>query len=122
MIFGNQLLGLYTDSPAVIAEGMYRLSVIVMTFVLCGIMEVFAGSIRGMGHSVMPMAITIAGVCGVRLIWIATVFAAEHTKWSLYISFPISWVFTIALYIFAFIYYRRKLGRTAEASAEEQCG
>lgn len=122
LIFGNQLLGLYTDSPAVIAEGMYRLSVIVMTFVLCGIMEVFAGSIRGMGHSVMPMAITIAGVCGVRLIWIATVFAAEHTKWSLYISFPISWVFTIVLYVFAFIFYRRKLGRTAEASAEEQRG
>jgi Na+-driven multidrug efflux pump len=112
LIFGNGLLGIYTSSPDVIQQGMVRLSTIIMTYVLCGIMEVFAGSIRGMGYSLTPMLITIAGVCGIRLVWIWTVFPMQNTIESLYVSYPISWVATIALYVVFYMYYLRKIKRT----------
>ena len=54
------------------------------------------GLIRGMGSSVPPMLICILGVCGVRILWIYTVFRIPqyHSLQSLYLSYTISWLLT----------------------------
>lgn len=106
---GGTLLKLYSNDPAVIEFGVLRMSIICTTYCLCGMMDVMVGSLRGMGHSVMPMLVSLSGACLFRIVWIYTVFAREHTLQCLYISYPISWAltFTVHLICFAFIY--RKL-------------
>jgi hypothetical protein len=46
----------------------------------------------------------VLGVCGVRLGWIFTIFQIPqfHTPWWLYVSYPISWLFTFAAQFIAF--------------------
>ncbi len=96
-VFGKQLLGIYiTDSPEAIAVGMTRLTIICLSYFICGAMDVTTGAIRGMGVSLQPMIITVLGVCGVRILWVFTVFniPAFHTVATLYTSYPVSWGIT----------------------------
>lgn len=110
-IFGKPLLALYTDSPSAVLAGEERLKVIGFTYALCGMMDVVVGSLRGLGHSVMPMLVSIAGVCGTRLLWIFTAFrmAEYHTVTSLYLTYPVSWTITILAHFVCFVVVRRRL-------------
>ncbi len=106
--FGETLLGLFTDSFAVIEAGMVRLAIMGTTYFLCGTMEVGSGVLRGLGKSVTSMIISLIGACGVRLLYIYTIFAAFRDTTVLYLSYPISWILTtIALFLFAFIELHR---------------
>lgn len=105
---GNQLLRIYSSDPEVIKAGLARMQVICLTYFLCGIMDVMVGSIRGMGFSVMPMLVSLTGACGFRVLWIFTVFAWNHSLFTLYISYPISWVITAMTHILCYMIVKRK--------------
>lgn len=113
VIFGEYLLRLYTSSEAVIGAGIERLSVVSRTYALCGIMDVLVGSLRGIGNSVSPMIVTLVGACGVRIIWLMTVFKMEtyHTAKVVYASYPISWLITIVILIYCFITSMKKVAK-----------
>ena len=109
--FGPSLLSLYiTDSQEAITYGMLRLSIITMTYWICGLMDVSTGALRGIGESFIPMVISVLGVCGIRIGWIYTIFQIPqfHTPQCLYISYPISWGITFLCQIVAFLIVYRK--------------
>lgn len=111
-IFGTQLLSIYiTDSAQAIAYGMIRFSIVAQTYFLCGMMDVTTGALRGIGASIVPMLISIIGVCGIRIGWILTIFRMEqfHTPESLFVSYPISWAVTFAILLVAFLTLNGKL-------------
>ena len=104
--FGRPLLGIYIhDSASAINFGMERMKYILIPYFLCGIMDVVTGSMRGIGSSVIPMVITIVGVCVMRIVWIYTVFSMPqyHSFAGLMISYPISWLLTFAAVYVAYI-------------------
>ena len=108
---GPWLLQLYSSSPSVIAAGMDRLQIVGLLYVLCGMMDVMTGSLRGMGYSVMPMIISLVGACGLRLVWLATIFRFEafHTVQTVYWSYPISWALTFTTQLVCFFWALRRL-------------
>ncbi len=112
-LFGRQLGALYSSTPEVIDAAMRRLAWIVTVYFLCGIMDVMVGAIRGIGYSVLPMIVSLVGVCGTRLVWIATVFRMPkyHTTGSIYITYPISWSITFAVHVICFTIVYRKVRR-----------
>ncbi len=116
--FRFQLLSIYiTDSAEAIAYGALRMSVVCLTYSLCGLMDVATGALRGLGASVAPMLISVFGICVIRVGWICTIFQIPqfHTPMSLYISYPISWSITFIFQIFAFILvYRKQVQRTPQ--------
>lgn len=94
-IFAPQLLGIYiTDDPSAIQIGVTRMTYICLPYFVCGIMEILVGAVRGTGASIAPMLISILGVCGIRIVWVLTVFKAPafHSLDSLYFSYIISWL------------------------------
>ena len=101
--FGNDILKLYSSDPQVIEYGLRRMSIITTTYFLCGMMDVIVGSLRGMGYSIMPMLVSLAGACGFRILWIYTVFQEYHTLRCLYISYPISWALTFSVHFICFL-------------------
>ena len=108
-LLGQTLLGIYTGEPEVIAYGMMRLGVVSVTYCLCGMMDVVAGSVRGLGYSILPMLVSLVGACVFRIIWIFTVFQWQHTLFSLYISYPISWALTICAHLVCYFAVRRRV-------------
>lgn len=115
--FGAELLGIYSSDPEVIEDGLHRMQVICQTYYLCGMMEVTVGALRGLGYSVMPMLVSLAGVCGVRIVWIFTVFVWSRSLFNLYISYPISWGATFAIHLVCFVAVYRKLKTRGQAQA-----
>lgn len=91
---GRPLLSIYNGDPQVIEAGMIRLTTIALWYAACGWMDVTVGQLRGMGFSFMPMIITLASSCGLRILWVYTVFAATPTLEVLYGCFPASWMIT----------------------------
>lgn len=113
VLFGEELLGIYTKSPDAIAAGMIRLSLICAPYALCGMMDVLVGALRGIGYSIMPMIVSLIGACGLRLLWIATVFQIPeyHTQRTIYMSYPITWTITMTVHAICFIWARRKIAK-----------
>lgn len=96
-VFGPSLLALYAggnDISVVTHYGMIRMQVIMLTYFTCGTMDVCVGVIRGLGYSIMPMIVSLLGACGLRVLWIFTLFAQNRTLPCLYYSYPVSWVIT----------------------------
>ena len=96
-LFAEPLLSLYiNDSPEAIAYGVIRFTYIAIPYFICGMMTVSTGSLRGLGASFIPMAISVLGICGLRVLWIETVFQIPkyHTPECLYMSFIVSWIST----------------------------
>ena len=91
---GNQLLGIYLDDAQSITYGMIRLKYTCICYFLLGTMDIFVGVLRGFGHVIAPMIVSLLGVCGFRILWLYTIFHWNHTMDILFLSYPISWGIT----------------------------
>ena len=118
VLFARPLLSIYiTDSDEAIKYGVTRLIFICLPYFLCGIMDVATGMLRGIGSSIAPMFITVAGVCGFRILWIYTVFHMPkyHTLEILYSSYMISWSATFLIEFAVFWLMLRHMSRNQVA-------
>ena len=116
-LFGTELLGIYSDSEQVVQEGMKRLWFICAPYFICGIMDVMAGMLRGLGYSVLPMIVTLIGACVLRIIWILTVcqMPAYHYAELVYVSYPVSWAITAVANIICYAIITKKIKKTIES-------
>ena len=110
-IFGGEILKIYTEDPEVIRCGVEILSITTVPYFLCGIMDLFPGALRGMGHSGVPMILSIIGTVGTRIVWIFWIFPEYRSLYTLFISYPASWGITIVMQVICFVFVRRKVHR-----------
>ncbi len=103
LAFGEPLLSLYNTDPEVIAYGMKRMLWFLPTYFLCGTMEVVSGQLRGIGYSLMPMIVTLTGVCAFRVLWLQTAFVAWPMLETVYVSYPISWAMTTIAHLLCYL-------------------
>lgn len=104
LLFRSQILGIYTDNPEVIAVGsMVMLSIMPYEFLFMPI-EVFAGTMRGVGNSLMPTLITGSCVCLFRVVWLMTAVRHWHSLKTLTLSYPLSWALAAA--VFLVVYFK----------------
>lgn len=111
-IFSEGLLGIYIrESAEATAFGTERLQIIALTYFICGVMDVMSGVLRGLGSSFIPMIICLVGACGVRVLWVNTVFKMEgnHSFTVLFQSYPVSWILTVIAQVIFFIYLYHKI-------------
>lgn len=107
--FGPKILRIYTTDDAVIACGMEILLYTTVTYFLCGIMDLFPGALRGMGHSAVPMILSVIGTVGTRIVWIYGIFPQHRSLKILFISYPASWIITIILQAVCYFFVRRSV-------------
>ena len=119
VLFGEPLLGIYSSSPDVIEAGMLRLMYICTFYALCGIMDVMVGALSGIGYSIIPTIVSLVGVCGLRLLWIATVFQIPeyHRIETIYLSYHITWIITIIANALCFLIVRKRAYRKTMPAA-----
>ena len=110
-ILGRQILGIYTNQSEVIECGMEILSISTIPYFLCGIMDLFPGALRGMGHSAVPMILSVIGTVGTRILWIFGFFPHHRSLYFLFISYPASWIITIVMQVICFYFVRKTVRR-----------
>ncbi len=112
-VFGSQILRIYTAETDVIQCGLEILSITTVPYFLCGIMDLIPGALRGMGHSAVPMVLSVIGTVGTRIVWIYMFFPRNRSLHFLFISYPGSWIITIAMQAVCFWFVRRQICREA---------
>ena len=115
-VFGSQLLGIYTSETEVIQCGVEILSITTVPYFLCGIMDLIPGALRGMGHSAVPMVLSVIGTVGTRIIWIYGFFPHHRSLHFLFISYPGSWIITIIMQAICFYFVRKQCVRQLKSA------
>lgn len=115
-VFGSRLLGIYTSDDAVIRCGLEILSITTVPYFLCGIMDLLPGALRGMGRSAVPMVLSVIGTVGTRILWIYVFFPHHRSLYFLFISYPGSWIATIAMQAVCLWFVRRQCARQLKAA------
>lgn len=110
-LLAPQLLPIYLkEGGAAVRYGITRMTYVCLPYFLCGIMDVLSGLLRGMGASTVPMIVTLLGACGLRIVWISTVFRQYRSLEVLFLCFPVSWAITIvALTVSFMIVWKNKI-------------
>ncbi len=67
-------------------------------FVAFAMMNAAAGVLRGLGKAFTSATISLIGTCAFRVLWIYTAFQSFGTLKTIYISYPISWILTGAVF------------------------
>ena len=116
VLFGRQLLSIYTSDLQVLPYGIDRIRVVCLTYLLCGLMDVACGVVRGMGAAVTPTVVSLTGACGLRIVWIFTVFGSMHSLFVLYLSYPVTWIVTFTMHMVCFVWFYRRLRRSGAAT------
>ncbi len=105
---------MYTTSTEVASLGLERIKWVCGLYALCGMMDVMVGILRGIGYSVLPMIVSLIGACGLRIIWIFTLFRTEmfHKPMYLYVTYPVSWGITFLMHVVCFCVVWKRMNRT----------
>ena len=103
---GGYVFQLFTGDSQVIEIGMSILRRMAPAYFFFAFIEIFAGSLRGIGDVVLPMLMTCGGICVFRVIWIVFVLPLNRTLNMIVYSYPISWALTAVLFI---IYYWKRV-------------
>ena len=118
-IFSASLVRIFDQRPEVVSAGVVRFSLVCRYYFLCGLMDVMVGVLRGMGYSVTPTVVSLLGACGLRLLWIFTVFQIPsfHTEFMLFLSYPLSWIVTFLIHVLCYAAIRRRWAKLRVAVA-----
>ena len=100
------LFGIFCDDAVVVEIGAHMLFLLTPFYCVYVFTEIYSGALRGMGDVVVPMVITMFGVCVVRVLWIMIVAGAFPTLEVVIFNYPVTWILSAAAFI---IYYRYKI-------------
>lgn len=105
-------VSIYTNDPAAIQYGIIRMGIVeLFEFIAC-LYEIPGGALRGIGYSLLPAILTVFGSCGLRIVWIYTVFQKFHTYQVLMSVYLVTWIVTSILVLGAYFIVTRKVYRT----------
>ena len=102
MLFGRFFYTLFTTDEIVIEEGLKILHFLAPMFITYIGIEIFSGTLRGCGKTLVPTLFTCCGVCILRIVWLSVAVPLKPEFYMVCASYPISWVLTTILF---FVYY-----------------
>ena len=111
-VFGRPLLGIYiVGNPEAIEYGMLYMMFCGLPYFICGIMNVLAGALRGLGHSKISALNSVICTCGFRIFWIFAVLPFVPEAWFLFLCWPISWILVSTCHTINLLAVRKKTMR-----------
>ena len=103
------------DNPEVVEFARIKL-VVNSTFYIMGHLEGLYGSaIRALGKSTLPMIVSVVGICGVRVLWINTVFVWIRHPLTIFFAYGASWTITFIVQAILYRRVQKKMGEEWEA-------
>ena len=102
------ILTIFTSDPNVAEMAMMRILYIILPNVVTIFIDLLSGALRGYGCSMPPAIATLVAICGIRIVWVFTIFETHHEFWVILLSYPLSWLATAIL--IGFVYYRFRHG------------
>ena len=103
------LFRLCTTDTEVIRIGTEMLLQVTPWYITFVFIEILTGSLRGIGDVIIPMIITLCGVCLLRVLWIIGALKIQPTISAIIFSYTITWIITSILFICYYFYRIKKM-------------
>lgn len=110
LIFRIPLFKIFTTDVEVIRVGTHMLELIAPCYVIFLLIEVLSGALRGISDVIIPMLLTLFGICLLRIAWIFFVVPIKPTLETLIFNYPVTWILTSVLFIIYYLYKKNRLG------------
>ena len=88
LLSGHALLRIFNTDPEVVRLGYTRILILISAELVNVVIEILSGAMRGHGQSLIPAVVSLAGICGVRIIWVYTVFPFSRTFNTIMAAYP----------------------------------
>ncbi len=111
-VFCPRLFGIFTKDADVLRLGVQIMRPIVPCYVLFSFIEIFSGALRAVGDVLVPMLLTMFGICVFRIVWVFTMVPLYPSLRMIVLNYPVSWSCTAVLF---FLYYQYRKKRWPEA-------
>lgn len=105
------LFRLFTSDADVIQIGSDMLVLITPWYIVYIFIEILGGALRGVGDVIVPVIITLLGVCVLRIVWLAAVLRISPTISAIILSYPVTWVVTALIFICYYLYKNYRKGK-----------
>lgn len=103
------LFHIFTTDAEVVKIGSDMLAMITPCYIFFVFIEVLSGALRGIGDVIIPMIITMCGVCLLRVLWIIFAVPIHPGIDTIIYSYPVTWIVSAILFIVYYIYKIRKI-------------
>lgn len=98
-LFGRDIYTLFTQDANVLTIGTEMVNFMSLAFPTYIVIEIFSGSLRGIGDSWIPMIMTACGVCLLRIVWVLAMVPKFPNIYTILWAYPLSWITTSILFI-----------------------
>ncbi len=109
IFFRTFLFRIFTNDPAVVEVGSNMLLLIAPWYIVFIFIEVLSGALRGIGDVIIPMLLTMIGVCVLRVLWVFATLKIHPTVDTIIFSYPVTWTLTAVLFVVYYIFKTKKL-------------
>ena len=109
LLSGHALLRIFNTDPEVVRLGYIRILILISAELVNVVIEILSGAMRGHGQSLIPAIVSLAGICGVRILWVYTVFPFSRTFNTIMAAYPISWTITAVALVASYFVMMRKI-------------
>ena len=99
MLFRTPIASLFNSDPDVLRYATRTMMFVLSFYWVFALCEVMGGVLRGIGHSIFPMVVSLVCMAGVRLVWILAVLPKWYSFDVLLMAYPVSWFISFIAYI-----------------------
>ncbi len=92
LIFGNQVLWIFSSDPAVNANGYQMLRTLVPFYWMLALVQALTGVFRGAGKALASMLIMVGSMVGIRMIWVNIMTPLYPKLDTVLWGYPVSWI------------------------------
>ena len=108
MSAGRFLFGIFTTDANVVEIGLSMMQIISPTYFLFVFIEVYSGALRAQGHVIVTTAMTMIGICVLRVVWV-TWIVPDGTLSQIVACYPITWLVSAVGMIIYYHYKQKKI-------------
>ncbi len=91
ILFAPQVISVFSKKQEVVAYGVYILKFFCPFYWMLGILQVLAGTIRGVGKTFQAMMVFLFSLCIFRVLWIFAALRISHELFGVMTAYPASW-------------------------------
>lgn len=122
-LFGEQLLGVFTEDKEPIYYGMRMLKVLAPSYILVAMTHTYCGVIRGLKNTIVPTIVLVSTMCIMRIIWLTVMVPVIPEIETVFLGYTVTWIVSccwIMGYYYRSKYVKGLLNNTYRENIEEK--
>lgn len=110
LLLSKPIVLIFEDNPAIIEAAVEMCFYMLPFYFLIALFRTYSGLLNGLGKALYSSVVMILCLCVLRVVFIAVIFPSMNSAMAIYISYYVSWVSALALFVINYRTVGKKMG------------